>query len=265
MANSRAKDRHRRSTPGATRKRARVVKGTVSFVWLNRLLIVLGVSAVLGVSLKGYLYLHQIPVEHIIVSGKIEHTQSAALEDMVQPALVGGFLNADLERIQAQLQSLPWVYEASVRRRWPNALELHVVEQLPIARWGKDGFLNHEGVVFQSAGEQKKWQELPLLRGPLGSAVELTAIYQQVNEILTPNKLFVKELAMDSRGELEASLQGGINLVMGREDFINRLHRFVVVYDAELFSKREQIVRVDLRYQNGLAVEYKEDSRVAGI
>ncbi len=225
----------------------------------------LGVSAVLGVSLKGYVYLHQIPVEHIIVSGKIEHTQSTALENMVQPALVGGFLNADLDRIQAQLQSLPWVYEASVRRRWPNALELHVVEQLPIARWGKDGFINHEGMVFQSAGEQKEWQELPLLRGPQGSAVELTAIYQQVNEILTPNKLLVKELAMDDRGELEASLQGGIDLVMGREDFVNRLRRFVVVYDAELVSKREQIVRVDLRYQNGLAVEYKEDSRVAGI
>lgn len=265
MALSRQKDKHRRSTAGASRKSAAVAGKAVTFVWLNRLLIVLGISAVLGVSLKGYLYLHQIPVEHIIVSGKLEHTQSAVLEDMVQPALVGGFLNADLGRIQAQLQSLPWVYEASVRRRWPNALELHVVEQLPIARWGKDGFLNHEGVVFQSIGAQKEWQELPLLRGPQGSAIELTAIYQQVNEILIPSKLFVKELAMDDRGELQASLQGGINLVMGRENFVNRLRRFVVVYDAELVSKHEQIVRVDLRYQNGLAVEYKEDSRVAGI
>jgi cell division protein FtsQ len=258
MAISRQKNKHRRSTAGATRKSAAVVGKTVTFVWLNRLLIVLGVSAVLGVSLKGYLYLQQIPVEHIIVSGKLEHTQSAALEDMVQPALVGGFLNADLERIQAQLQSLPWVYEASVRRRWPNALELHVVEQLPIARWGKDGFLNCLAV-------KKEWQELPLLRGPLGSAVELTAIYQQVTKILAPNKLFVKELAMDGRGELEAILQGGVKLVMGREDFVNRLRRFVVVYDAELVSEREQIVRVDLRYKNGLAVEYKEDNRVAGI
>lgn len=265
MAVSRSKDKQRRSTAGATRKNTAVVGKTVTFVWLNRLLILLGVSAVLGVSLKGYLYLHEIPVERIIVSGKLEHTQSAVLEDMVQPALVGGFLNADLERIQAQLESLPWVYEASVRRRWPSALELHVVEQLPIARWGKDGFLNHEGVVFQSTGEQKEWQELPLLRGPQGSTVELTAIYQQVNDVLTPNKLLVKELAMDGRGELEASLQGGIDLVMGREDFVNRLRRFVVVYDAELVKKREQIVRVDLRYQNGLAVEYKEDSRVAGI
>jgi cell division protein FtsQ len=265
MAISRQKDKHRRSTAGATRKSAAVEGKTVTFVWLNRLLILLGVSAVLGVSLKGYLYLHQIPVEHIIVSGKLEHTQSAALEDMVQPALVGGFLNADLERIQTQLQSLPWVYEASVRRRWPNALELHVVEQLPIARWGKNGFLNHEGVVFQSTGEQKEWQELPLLRGPQGSSVELTAIYQQVNKILTPYKLLVKELEIDDRGELEASLQDGIYLVMGREDYVNRLRRFAAVYSAELVNKRDQIVRVDLRYKNGLAVEYKEDGRVAGI
>ncbi|MFT5709920.1 MAG: cell division protein FtsQ [Halioglobus sp.] len=265
MAISRSKDKHRRSTAGATRKSTVAGGKTVTFVWLNRLLILLGVSAVLGVSIKGYLYLYQIPVEHIIVSGKLEHTQSAALEDMVQPALVGGFLNADLERIQTQLQSLPWVYEASVRRRWPNALELHVVEQLPIARWGKSGFLNHEGVVFQSTDEQKEWQELPLLRGPQGSAVELTAIYQQVNEILTPHKLLVKELEIDDRGELEASLQDGIYLVMGRADVVNRLRRFVAVYSAELVDKRDQIVRVDLRYKNGLAVQYKEDGRVAGI
>lgn len=265
MAISRQKDKHRRSTAGATRKSAAVEGKTVTFVWLNRLLILLGVSAVLGVSIKGYLYLYQIPVERIIVSGKLEHTQFAVLEDMVRPALVGGFLNADLERVQTQLQSLPWVYEASVRRRWPNALELHVVEQLPIARWGKNGFLNHEGVVFQSTGEQKEWQELPLLRGPQGSSIELTAIYQQVNKILTPHKLLVKELEIDDRGELEASLQDGIYLVMGREDYVNRLRRFVAVYSAELANKRDQIVRVDLRYKNGLAVEYKEDGRVAGI
>jgi cell division protein FtsQ len=53
--------------------------------------------------------------------------------------------------------------------------------------------------------------------------------------------------------------------VMGRAEFVNRLRRFVVVYDAELVSKHEEIVRVDLRYQNGLAVEYKEDNRVAGL
>jgi len=265
MALSRSKNKHRRYAPGATRKSAVAVTETLTFVWLNRILILLGISAVLGFSIKGYLYLYQIPVERIIVSGSLEHTQSAVLEDMVRPALTGGFLNADIKRVQTQLQSLPWVYDASVRRRWPNALELHIVEQLPIARWGKSSFLNHEGVVFHSTGEQNERQDLPLLRGPQGSAVKLTAIYQQVNEILTPYKLLVKELEIDDRGELQASLQDGIYLVMGREDLVNRLRRFVAVYSADLVSKRDQIVRVDLRYNNGLAVEYKEDGRVAGI
>jgi len=127
MKNSPANKVKRKPSKGATRKRAVVVeKKSRSFAWINRVLILLGVIAVTAVAGKGYIALNAIPVEHIIVSGKLEHTKTDALEEMVRPALKGGFLNADLERVRAQLQSLPWVYEVSVRRRWPNALELHV-------------------------------------------------------------------------------------------------------------------------------------------
>jgi len=267
MKNSPANKVKRKPSKGATRKRAVVVeKKSRSFAWVNRVLILLGVIAVTAVAGKGYIALNAIPVEHIIVSGKLEHTKTDALEEMVRPALKGGFLNADLERIRAQLQSLPWVYEVSVRRRWPNALELHVVEQLPIARWGEDGFLNHEGEVFQSIGEKKDWRGLPLLLGPEGAAGNLVSIYQQMIEILGPNELIVEELSIDDRGQVEARLRGDTILVLGGQAFIEeRLRRFVAVYRAELAAQKDTIASVDLRYQNGLAVGYRETPRVAGI
>ncbi|MBE9539825.1 MAG: FtsQ-type POTRA domain-containing protein [Proteobacteria bacterium] len=267
MKNTREKRPNRKSSKGATRKsKAVMAKKTRSFAWLNRMLILMAVVAVTALAGKGYIALHAIPVEHIIVSGKLEHTKTAALEKMVRPALVGGFLNADLERIRAQLQRLPWVYEVSVRRRWPNALELHVVEQLPIARWGTDGFLNHEGVVFQSGEVEQDWSVLPLLRGPQGAASALMGIYQQAIEILSPEKLIVKELTVDDRGQVTARLRGDTVLVIGGEDFVEeRLRRFVAVYRAELATEKDRIARVDLRYQNGLAVDYRESPRVAGL
>ncbi len=249
---------------GATRKNKTGSKKTRSFAWINRLLIMLAIAAVITVSTRAYIALDAIPVENIIVSGKLQHTNIAALEAMIRPALVGGFLNADLERVRIQLKSLPWVHEVNVRRRWPNALEVHVVEQLPIARWGDDGFLNHEGQVFQSLNESENWSALPLLQGPTGTAVKLMSLYQQMNDILSPQSLFIEKLAIDDRGQLEVVLRGGAVLALGGHDLVGRLRRFVSLYNAELSRQDRDILHVDLRYQNGLAVAYREEENLAG-
>ena len=266
MKNDRTNKLSRKTSQGATRKYTAVVaKKPRSFAWLNRVLILAAVVAVAVVSGKGYIALNAIPVEHIIVSGKLQHTKTSALKERVRPALVGGFLNADLEQIRTRLQSLSWVYQVSVRRRWPNALELHVVEQLPIARWGAGGFLNHKGEVFQSASDDQAWSALPQLRGPQGTAETLMAVYQEVTEILRPYELIVQELTIDDRGQVEARLRGGAVLTIGGKDFIEeRLRRFVTIYRGELATQENRIASVDLRYDNGLAVAYRNASLVAG-
>jgi len=132
--------------------------------------------------------------------------------------------------------------------------------------WGVDGFLNHEGEVFQSIGETKSWKGLPLLLGPEGTAGNLVGIYQQMIEILGPNELIVEELSIDDRGQVEARLRGDMVLVLGGQAFVEeRLRRFVAVYRAELAAQKDTIASVDLRYQNGLAVGYRETPHVAGI
>ncbi|WP_116368599.1 cell division protein FtsQ/DivIB [Parahaliea mediterranea] len=236
----------------------------VSFNWLNRLLILLGGGAVLAAGLQGYIRLQAIPVERIGVTGKLKHTQTELVQQMVQPALAGGFLNADLVQIREQLEALPWIYEASVRRRWPNSLEIHVIEQLPIARWGQGGFLNHEGMVFQTANADA-WSHLPRLEGPEGQQQSMMASYQRLDELLAPLGLGVQVLAMDSRGQLSAELGNGIELQLGGNDFRERVQRFGAIYASELAPRANEVARVDLRYQSGLAVAFHEPAQVAGL
>ena len=271
-ARPQAGTRSRRPGQGATRKAPTVKGPRQPSAWLNWIIILAGAGVVVAAALQAYLKLEAIPVQHIIVTGELEHTQTEVVQEMVQPALVGGFLNADLRRIQQQLEELPWIYQATVQRRWPSALEIHVVEQLPIARWGEDGFLNHEGEVFrsESAGEGPA---LPLLRGPEGTARSLMVRYQRIIEILAPLHLAVEQLAVDERGQVEVVLQGGMRVMVGSDDFLERMHRFVAIYRAELASRFARVERVDLRYEQGVAVTYAEaeaeagdgTSRVAGI
>jgi cell division protein FtsQ len=232
--------------------------------WLNRVIILTGAGVVLVAALQAYITLQAIPVERISVTGELEHTQTERIQDMIQPALVGGFLRADLQRIQQQLEELPWIFQATVQRRWPSALEIHVIEQLPIARWGDSGFLNHEGDVFQSDGNHDS-RALPLLQGPPGAARSMMAGYQRVMEILAPLHLEVAQLEVDQRGQVEVVLKGGMHLILGSEDFLERMHRFVAIYRTQLAARAEEVERVDLRYETGVAVAFSEPSQVAGI
>jgi len=255
---------------GATRNSVAAVEDPVrSFAWLNRLLILLGAGVVLAAALKAFVTVQSLPVQRISVTGTLQHTQAQAVQDLVQPCLAGGFLNADLQEIRRQLEGLPWIYEATVRRKWPSALEIHIVEELPIARWGQDGFLNHEGGVFHSE-KSGDWQSLPLLMGPQGSAQSLMAKYQRLVELLAPLNLTVEQLAVDERGQIEAVLAGGMQLNLGGEDFLGRMHRFVVIYRSELAARRPEIERVDLRYESGIAVAFRAPaqevpSQIAGL
>jgi len=255
----------RKSAQGATRNVAVSVEdSSSSYAWLNRLLILLGTGVVLVAATKGYIFVQSVPVQRITVTGELEHTQAEAVQDMVQPSLVGGFLRADLQQMRRQLEAMPWIYEATVRRKWPNALEINVVEQLPIARWGRDGFLNHEGGIFHSS-KNGDWGALPLLTGPQGSAQSLMAKYQRLVEILGPLNLSVVQLAVDERGQMEAVLGQGMQLIVGNDDFLDRMHRFAAVYRNELAARKSEVERVDLRYESGIAVAFSDPSQVAGL
>lgn len=248
----------RKSATGATRKAApKPERRGWSFGWVNSLLILTGSVVVVTAAAKAYLALQAIPVRHIEVTGELANTQRETVQEMVAASLDGGFLKADLNFIRGRLEALPWIYEANVRRRWPNALEIHVEEQFPIARWGEDGFLNHEGGIFRS-GQGDKWQDLPLLSGPEGAAPGLVVKYQRLVDLLSPLGLEVTRVAVDERGQVDVALAGGMQLALGASDFLERMRRFAMVYRKELAARRDLIERVDLRYTHGLAVAFAE-------
>jgi cell division protein FtsQ len=260
-----AKGRSRSSVQGATRKVD--VAGRRphrSTIWFNRGLILLGAVVVIAASVKAYMTLQSIPVQHISVTGELQQRQAEAVQELVQSSLAGGFLKADLQRIRTQLEDLPWIFEANIRRKWPSALEIHVVKQLPIARWGEHAFLNHKGGVFRSA-DSGDWNSLPRLLGPEGSAPALMAKYQRLIEVLAPLDLSVEQLALDEGGHLQAVLAGGLQLMLGSEDFLARMQRFVSIYRSELRTRSDTIERVDLRYESGMAVAFSAVPELTGL
>jgi len=109
------------------------------------------------------------------VAGQLQHVTQTQVRLVAQRALRGNFFTVDMEAAREGFEQLPWVREAKVARLWPNVLVVHLIENVPFARWGKNALVNPQGDVFQAA-----WPgDLPQFDGPEGSSQEVIAAYQR--------------------------------------------------------------------------------------
>ncbi|MEM1188721.1 MAG: FtsQ-type POTRA domain-containing protein [Pseudomonadota bacterium] len=231
---------------------------------LQRGVFLFSLAAMAGVALLALEALRALPVERIVVGGKLENLRHAAVREALAGELDAGLLFLDLGALREDLESMPWVHRAELRRRFPDTLEVRVVEQVPIARWGASAYLNHEARVIEVA-DAKRWADLPAIRGPEGSAARLMSHYQQLRLDLAPLALMPVALAEDDFGQLAVTLNNGTTLQLGDREFRGRLQRFVELWRGELVHSDTAVRRVDLRYETGAAVAIEEVEQVAGL
>jgi cell division protein FtsQ len=81
--------------------------------------------------------------------------------------------------------------------------------------------------------------------------------YRAMQGLLQLSGLKIDELLLSERFAWDLKLDNGIKLRLGRSEFIDRLQRFVDLYPI---LQTKPVDYVDLRYDTGLAVGWKEPS-----
>jgi cell division protein FtsQ len=83
--------------------------------------------------------------------------------------LTGNFFTVNLDATRAAFERMPWVRSASLRRLWPDGVELSIEEHRAVARWtpqdGESRLVNRQGEVFPPAPRTAAAPD-----GPEGSA-----------------------------------------------------------------------------------------------
>jgi len=201
----------------------------------------------------------QAPVQDIVVSGDRIFIDDQKIQRLVKQSQPGSFFELDVNQTHQTVEAMPWVYRASVRKRWPNGLEIFVVEQQPAAIWNGDMLLNQYGDAFDaqiSSEDLNTKITLPNLYGPGGSEQTALQGYRNMQSLLETSNLYIVEMFLSERFAWNVQLNNGIKLNLGRTEFIDRLQRFVDL--LPLISKQDrQVDYVDLRYDTGLAVGWK--------
>ena len=90
------------------------------------------------------------PVSNVDVMGTLDYTDRATLSGVVEEDVSKGLLAMDIDHVREELESLPWVAAAHVRREWPGRLTLAIEEHEPAARWNNDGLVSKSCLLYTS-------------------------------------------------------------------------------------------------------------------
>lgn len=224
-----------------------------------RLLLTLTViGALAGAGHWGWQWLQRtdvMPLSRVAVNGEMAHLQRDQLEAVVSMAVWGNFLTVDIDKVRTAALSLPWVERASVRRVWPDGLEIRVVERRPFARWGEAGLINAQGDVFYPASLEGM-EKLPLLEGRDERSVEVLERYRSLSTLLSGVGAQLQRLRLDDRGGWRLWLGDGLEIVLGKEDTEARLDRVIWLLQ-QMSDELPRLERIDARYANGMAIRWK--------
>lgn len=212
-------------------------------------LVVLPVVAVLN----GWVGSDQWPLTRLRATGQFERVDEALLRQTLLPYAREGFFAVRLDDARAAIAALPWVEHAEVRKRWPDVLEVKVVEHVPFARWGQDQLLSGHGRLFPAKGIDIP-EGLPQLGGPESRIDEVVALYNEAGALFTPIGLRVLAVQLDPRGSWTLGLDNGAQVIVGRSEARGRLGRFVRLMPQLLAQQAQVLTRADLRYTNGFAL-----------
>jgi cell division protein FtsQ len=199
------------------------------------------------------------PIAKVSVRGELTYVDQQAVQARMAPFVEASFFKVDLDALRHDLEQMPWIAHVEARRIWPDQVMVRLDEQLPIARWGDEALLNNNGQAF-APDDLTQYEHLPQLYGPKRAQQRVMQQYQILSQMLRPLGFSIARLELRARGSWFVTTKQGVELLLGRDQVIEKMRRFTAIYQQALAQESEKIARIDLRYANGLAVAWREPS-----
>lgn len=207
------------------------------------------------------------PIAQFEVSSVFVELEQGTVSLALEQYIGQNFLAADLRVIQATLEDLAWVKSAVIKRKWPDALAIEITEQVAVANWGHDAYINAEGDVFKPA-QVARSDGRPLLIGPQDATQkdrnEMLSYIESISRTISEQGLVADQLVLNERGAWTLGLKSGPMIELGADPDEFRLQRSIKTYTSLDDDAKRMVERIDARYTNGVAVRWKEMEVASG-
>ncbi len=208
-----------------------------------------GVIVVLIVGIVLYVMNTKVAVVNII--GTLIADQRAQLHSLLDDQVHRRMWLLDLTQLRHDIEAIPWVDRATIRRVFPDQIVVKVQPHQPVARW-KDGFINREGHYFTRAPE---WaQSLVHFNGDDTARQEILNFYQQYAAPFAKANAKIDRISQDATYGWRLFIRDGIEVVLGFEQPMNRARTVLSAIRSGLLTRHLDTTYIDMRYEFGLAL-----------
>ena len=202
-----------------------------------------------------------LAIDEVKITGQSETSELDVLDRLAigpHPSLVTFDVDGARERVEA----LPWVRHATIRKLYPDALQVVVSERTPFAIWQHDGkasLIDRDGrAITDDIGD--RYMTLPRVAGAGANmhAVEFVDLVQAFPEL--SKRIRAGVLVAGRRWNLV--LENGVEVLLPEKDPASAIVA-VVAIDAQSQILSRDVAAVDLRLNDRLIVRLTENGEVA--
>jgi cell division protein FtsQ len=200
-------------------------------------------------------------IENVKITGQTETSEV----DVLHALDIGTYpstLTLDLEDAKARIETLPWVKQATLKKLFPNTVEIAVVERQPYALWQHEGTLS----LIDDAGKvitddiDDRYASLPQVIGP-GAAPKAT-VYAALLAKFPAIAPQVRAGILVSQDRWTFVLNNGIELMLPPDNPEKALQT-IADLDRDHGVLSREIAAIDLREPGHLVVRLTEAGVVA--
>ncbi|WP_445116858.1 cell division protein FtsQ/DivIB [Acinetobacter sp. WZC-1] len=193
------------------------------------------------------------------VVGTDSEAETRQLSGYLTPMIKDNYFTSDLEKIRDQALQVSWVDHVVVSRAWPSSIRVRVMPRHAIARWGTGRLLSDSGDVYTEVAIRDH-SKLPLLHGPLSQSKVMMRRYNEINQLFYPANMRLKELYLTERMTWFMQFDSGLRIIVDQDQTMSKLQRLSHLAQTDLKPVWPQIAAIDLRYRNGLSVQWKNST-----
>ncbi len=196
-----------------------------------------------------------LKVDSVNVGDKLRYLQAEQVKTALRDHVSQNFFQLNSKVIYQTLKKLPWVDKVSVDLQWLNQVNIHIVEQTPVAFWGQNALLNQRGELFYPTYLPDNLPKLPMLVATDDLVLKVLHNYRQLQHLFTRVNEQIEQLSWDKQQSITITLESGKIIRLGQVEQFAQCQRLIKIWSK--LQQQQQLKTVDLRYEHGFAVMWQ--------
>jgi len=204
------------------------------------------------------------PITDIEIVSVLKNVNESDIKNIVLRDLKHGFFDIKLNQLAQEINDINWVAQTTLRRVWPNTVEVIVREHQAVAIWDDKTLVSTEGLLFKVPSSSEF--NLAKVNGQKDRVKELLLAYSELEQLTDNFGLLIDQLNSVKSGEVKVTYNTGLSTVFALQDKEIQFKRFesllktgyLTVKNGNNELNNKAVKSIDLRYSNGFSVVWLE-------